>query len=79
MAIVTFRLRVNRYEYFPLEMHSLSLLVMVLYDVVYLPLTQLDGGVIAGLQIRITIGWSVRFSTVSMRRLRAKGCIDVYP
>ena len=49
MAIVTFHLRGSKYEYFPLEMRSLSLLVMVSYDVVYLPLTQLDGGAIGGL------------------------------
>jgi hypothetical protein len=55
MAIVTFHLRVSRYEYFPSEMHSLSLLVKVLYDVVYLPLTQLDGGVIAGLKLELRL------------------------
>lgn len=78
MAIVTFHLRGSGYGYFPLEMRSLSLLAMVLYVAGYLPLTQLDAGVIIGLKVRFK-GSGVRFSTVSIRRLRAKGCIDVYP
>ena len=53
---------------------------MVLYGVVYLPWTQLDGGAIEDLELSFEDDdGRARFWTVSMRRLSARGCIDVYP
>ena len=52
MAIETFHLRGSKCGYSPLEMHSLGLLEMESFDVVYLPWTQLDGGVIEGLELK---------------------------
>jgi hypothetical protein len=78
-AIATFHLRGSMYVYFPSEMRNLDLLEMVLCDVVYLPWKPLDEGVKGGLLVNIQRKSDRRFWTVSMRRLRARGCIDVYP
>lgn len=76
---MTFHLRESMYVYFPLEMRNLDLLGMVMCDVEYLPWKQLDGEVKGGLLVNIQRKTDTRFWTVSMRSLRARGCIDVYP
>jgi len=73
MAIVLVRLRGSLWGYFLGEVRGLSLLGRVLCVVVCLPLKLRDGEERGDLSVNHTNDKEVRFSTVLMTRLRARG------